>query len=382
MNILLQNINLFLVFAIIFQAFIFTIIFIREKKRPAVKILGFYEFAYFITYIIVFLYHLKAYKIYIPTSAFLFPLYALLSVLFYLFIKRLTRSKLQKKQWIHFILPISLLVSNLVIMSVLDYQVSYSILIENKVLDKSDGWQSAFLYLNTTLYPLLVIIQAFFYVALNIYEIYGLKRKIKEEFSYEKGINLKWATEVLLVFTSFFVISLFIKSETFNFAYILFIAILIGTNSVNYVHKHYNALIESQKFLNNSQEKNSRYSYSSLSENEKKKLIKKVEDYMLNDKKFLDPNLRLSTMAQKLDTNRQYISQVINEYNGQNFYHFTNKFRIDEFIKMYKEGQLVNLSIEGMANKVGFKSKSSFYGAFKKVKGTTPKEFLKDTPVS
>ncbi len=377
MNIFFQHINLFLVFAIIIQALIFFIIFTRERKGHAVKILAIYEFTYFIAYIIVFLYYSKAYKAYISSYMFLHPLYALFSVLFYLFIKKLSRGKLLKTDWIHFIFPALIFIVNLFMVSVLNYQQKYSVLIDNQVLESHDIWQSVFLSLNTNLYPLLLIVQAFIYIALDIYEILKLKEFVKTEFSYEEGINLKWAVEVLAVFSSFFVISLFLKNETFNFAYLLFIAIIIGTNSVKYIQKYYNALIKGHEFRKESQEQIPKYAFSSLSHSEKKKLLKKVESYMTKNKKFQDPNIQLSEVAKDLNTNRQYISQVINEFTGENFYHFTNKYRIQEFIKLYQEGQYSNLSIEGLANKVGFKSKSSFYTAFKKEKGNTPKNVLK-----
>ncbi len=377
MNIFTQNINAFLIFAIIVQAVVFFIIFIRERRGHAIKILGVYELSYFIAYIIVFLYYIQAYKVYISAFILLHPLYALFSIFFYFFIKKLARGELLKTDWVHFIFPGLILITNLIIWGFLNYGEKFSVLVEDRILDQGNQWQSILFSLKTTVYPLLLSIQAFIYIALDIYEIVKLKQFIKAEFSYEEGINLKWAVEVLIIFSSFFILSLFFNNDTFNFAYLLLIAIIIGTNSTIYFQKYYDALIEGRKVSNYPQEEIPKYSFSSLSVSEKKKILKKVENYMTKNKKFQDPNLQLSEVAKELNTNRQYISQVINEFTGENFYHFANKYRIQEFIKLYREGQYSNLSIEGLANKVGFKSKSSFYSAFKKEKGTTPKNFLK-----
>jgi len=56
---------------------------------------------------------------------------------------------------------------------------------------------------------------------------------------------------------------------------------------------------------------------------------------------------------------------------------FVNQQRIDEFKNRVNQGDMQNFSVVGLALECGFKSKSSFYRAFKKHIGTTPTAYLK-----
>jgi AraC-like DNA-binding protein len=57
-----------------------------------------------------------------------------------------------------------------------------------------------------------------------------------------------------------------------------------------------------------------------------------------------------------------------------------NKYRAEEFVECLKDEKFKNYSIMGIANEVGFKSKSSFNTTFKKIYGVTPSEFKKTLP--
>lgn len=59
-----------------------------------------------------------------------------------------------------------------------------------------------------------------------------------------------------------------------------------------------------------------------------------------------------------------------------NFNDFINAYRIEETISILTSSSLSKLTIEAIALKAGFNSKSTFYSAFKKQTGKTPKEFL------
>lgn len=100
-----------------------------------------------------------------------------------------------------------------------------------------------------------------------------------------------------------------------------------------------------------------------------KKQIQKQELY-------LDPNITLRELATCLNIKDKELSKLINECSGQNFYHLINAFRIEHFKQLYLSPENNNLSVLGIALESGFKTKSTFYGAFKKIEGQTPKEFL------
>lgn len=92
-------------------------------------------------------------------------------------------------------------------------------------------------------------------------------------------------------------------------------------------------------------------------------------------KMYLDAALTIESLAKQFDTNRTYLSQLINSNAKLNFNGFINKYRIEYALEMLSNPKNHNLSIEGIANSSGFKSKSTFNNAFKNLIGITPSYF-------
>ncbi|NQY30498.1 MAG: AraC family transcriptional regulator [Flavobacteriaceae bacterium] len=77
-----------------------------------------------------------------------------------------------------------------------------------------------------------------------------------------------------------------------------------------------------------------------------------------------------------MDTNKSYTSKIINDYSNKNYNNFVNEYRVNEARKLLTEKENWSFTIEFIASKVGFKSKSTFNIAFKKFTGITPSYFL------
>ena len=102
----------------------------------------------------------------------------------------------------------------------------------------------------------------------------------------------------------------------------------------------------------------------------------KVNELMVVQKIYLQPELTLTELAKKLGTNASLLSKVINAGYQQNFNDFVNGFRVDEAIRLMADPQYNNINLLGIAYDAGFNSKSTFNRAFKKVTGTIPKDYL------
>ncbi len=121
-----------------------------------------------------------------------------------------------------------------------------------------------------------------------------------------------------------------------------------------------------------------KYQSSSLKGAEELKLFSRLKEVMESEKLFLDPDLSLRNVADRLATNTKYLSQVVNHYAGQNFQHFVNSYRINAIKKKILSRENPNLTLFGLAMQSGFKNKSTFYKVFKEIAGTTPKAFMKE----
>lgn len=108
---------------------------------------------------------------------------------------------------------------------------------------------------------------------------------------------------------------------------------------------------------------------------DKKILLKnRLNDIMTTQALYKNPGLSLAELAERLETNRTYLSQTINsEY--ENFSEYVNKLRVIEACRIIQSGLDPRLSIDHLFSLVGFASRTTFYTAFKKYTGVSPSRF-------
>ena len=116
---------------------------------------------------------------------------------------------------------------------------------------------------------------------------------------------------------------------------------------------------------------------STLSDEFKTMLEVSISKKIRKEKLYLKSDFSLNELAKLLETNRRYVSQVINEKFGQNFSSFINEFRIKEAMRLMSNHDYDKYTIESISRKVGFNSISAFNGSFKRVAGVTPSTFVK-----
>ncbi len=94
------------------------------------------------------------------------------------------------------------------------------------------------------------------------------------------------------------------------------------------------------------------------------------------DKLYEDPELSLTDLSKKLQTNPSVLSKIINQGFGQNFNDFVNAYRVKAVQQKLEAGEQQTQTLLGIAYDCGFNSKATFNRAFKKDTGTSPKEWL------
>ena len=99
---------------------------------------------------------------------------------------------------------------------------------------------------------------------------------------------------------------------------------------------------------------------------------------MEKDKLFLDNDLNLPTVAEKLGISIHETSFLINDTTKDNFYNFINKYRVEEAKKLLTSSKIETLNILGIAYAAGFNSKTAFNTAFKKWVGVSPTNYIKE----
>ncbi len=93
---------------------------------------------------------------------------------------------------------------------------------------------------------------------------------------------------------------------------------------------------------------------------------------------FTSPEASLKGLANKTGCHPNTISRLINEETDGHFNDFLNGYRIELAKQRLKAEAFQHLTVEGIGQSVGFRSKSSFYQAFRKSTGMSPSQFAKN----
>lgn len=102
----------------------------------------------------------------------------------------------------------------------------------------------------------------------------------------------------------------------------------------------------------------------------------KILQVVVKEEAFAEPELSLTDLAKKLNTNVSVLSKAINKSFGMNFNDFINYYRVQAVIEKLKDGEQKTQTLLGIAYDCGFNSKATFNRAFKKVTDTNPKNFI------
>lgn len=107
---------------------------------------------------------------------------------------------------------------------------------------------------------------------------------------------------------------------------------------------------------------------------------KEVCHLMEKEKLYRNPNIKLSTVSERIQISTNYLSQLINTLSGHNFSDFVNGYRIEEVKSKLKHSEFNGYPVLSIGLESGFNSKSAFYNSFKKHTGMSPTTFREKHP--
>lgn len=109
--------------------------------------------------------------------------------------------------------------------------------------------------------------------------------------------------------------------------------------------------------------------------------LNKSKDQLLfalkEEKLYHVSSLTIAKLANHLSLPINSLSFLINESLQTNFNDLINQYRVSAFKERVLQPDSHKYSIVGLGQEVGFRSKASFYRAFKKETGITPSQFIK-----
>jgi AraC-like DNA-binding protein len=240
------------------------------------------------------------------------------------------------------------------------------------------------------------LLQVGFYIVLCFKKLTRHRRSILNEFSNIDKISLNWLRSLLAVisflYISYFFIALFddVVSPLPN--QLLQIAVVTTIYIMGYLGLRQPMIFspavsetdslpaeDHQLTINDSMaaSEKQKYEKSALDADMSLALLDELQSHMVLKKSYLDGNLNLLQFSAELGISSNYLSQVINEQLGKNFFDFINGYRVEEAKLHLSNPQKRNANILTIALDSGFNSKSAFYSAFKKHLGMTPGQFRK-----
>ena len=214
------------------------------------------------------------------------------------------------------------------------------------------------------------------------------EKKNQQEYASEIVNDLKWSKISLLFYGLFFlgmISSTLVEdggySEIIFNVSLLVLILFIGYYEVRKMSAYLNlvgsaaATIDQPIEVNETIEQQLNVS-NETEEEAKRELFNDVNNLIDKNDLFLNLDLSVALLSEELKVNRKYISQSINNNANENFNSYVNKKRVLYAKFQLEEGNYSNLTIEGIANESGFRSKSTFNSAFKKELKCTPSEFI------
>lgn len=118
-----------------------------------------------------------------------------------------------------------------------------------------------------------------------------------------------------------------------------------------------------------------KYKNSGLTSDAGHELAEALKKLMQKEKLYRESELKLETLANKLNVAKHYVSQVINQYYEVNFFEYINILRIEEAKQLLISADKKSMNIIEIAYKVGFSTKNTFNTAFRRITGVTPTEY-------
>lgn len=98
-----------------------------------------------------------------------------------------------------------------------------------------------------------------------------------------------------------------------------------------------------------------------------------IRNVMENTTAYCNVNFSLAMLAEMVESNSKYVSQVINDTFHKSFYDYVNPYRIHLACARFKDTEHYgHLTMKAVAESVGFRSYSSFVSVFRKITGITP----------
>ena len=359
---------MFFVLGISVAIFLAFLLLIKKNKSKADVILASWLLLVMVHLLLAYL-HLEGILFSYPhLFGFIFPLPVLEGVMLFFYVASITGNSLSKKQICLHLLPTIFLYIMIIPFFLLSGE-------EKNYIMQNDGIGYDWYIL---LQEILTSVSGFFYTVWSYVLIVKHGKRIRNTFSNIEKKELQWLKYLTLSLAIIWIVASISDNATIIFSFVTLFVLFIGIFGINqldiFTSKPSVLIIDTAS--ETQENENKRYAKSGLSDADAQNIYLELNLLMKQYMLYKEAELTLTDVAAKLEIHPNYLSQVINEKEGVNYYTFINKLRVTEFIRISQLPQNQNQTLLSLAFECGFKSKSTFNKHFKSQTGKTPKEFL------
>lgn len=109
-----------------------------------------------------------------------------------------------------------------------------------------------------------------------------------------------------------------------------------------------------------------------------KENCQKVIDYLNSSQAYRKSDLSLAMLSKETGIPQKILSRSINGYLKRNFFELINEMRVEYIKRHLLSPEAAAYKIDSIYEESGFRSRSTFFLAFKKVEGKTPAQWLQE----
>ena len=298
-----------------------------------------------------------------------------------------SRIKFAKPHWLHF-LPFILFKI---------YYLQVFFLTKKELLTVIDQVEQNNAPIHLVISGLAVAIQGLIYVIVALYVFREYLQKIKNTYSTIDKINLAWlryfTIMALFVWIVVFIENVFqivsIKLDSISFLVPVLTSIFVYATGYigmfkteifqqysiyDNIHDLQNLAVEVDK-SGDANDSAVKYQKSGLDPEKASEYLDQLKKLMEEDELYINPDITLKDLSERLNTTTHNISEVINTKLNQNFFDFINRYRVEKVKKDLLDKSKDHYTLYAIAVDAGFNSKSGFNAIFKRYTGQTPSEY-------
>lgn len=112
-------------------------------------------------------------------------------------------------------------------------------------------------------------------------------------------------------------------------------------------------------------------------ENLYRSIFSRIEEYFRSESPFLDTDLSIGEVSERIFTNKVYVSRAISECADTNFCQYVNRYRIGYAMDCFRQNPALRVS--DLAYMSGFRTVASYNMAFRRVAGEIPSDWMRRT---